>query len=225
MGDFFLIFKCCSLVSRLSWVYGLCLQPGIFFSQFCKVEKIGNFFCSFFLPKLANLGEIRLLWKHRFGPKFLLWCLLLVTKSSAVIFVANKKIKYPCRVLDFVTNNKHHNTKYSEFVAKSHTWAEEIDWDHTMQPMFEEEIDFMPLRCKHHPEHDILACFWLRVDGWSCSYIYQNLFSDFLRTAVMRSKNHRPDNPARGFMLSWMTPAQHLYSLFTWDDYYTYFGC
>ncbi len=34
---------------------------------------------------------------------------------------------YPCTI-DFVTNNKHHNTtKYSKFVAKSHTWAEEID--------------------------------------------------------------------------------------------------
>jgi hypothetical protein len=126
---------------------------------------------------------------------------------------------YPCTI-DFVTNNKHHNTtKYSKFVAKSHTWAEEIDWDHTMQPVFDEEIDFMPLRCKHHPECDILACFWLRVDGWSCSYIYiwwyQNWFSDFLRTAaVMRSKSHHPGNPASGFMLSWI-PAQHLYSLFT----------
>jgi hypothetical protein len=32
-----------------------------------------------------------------------------------------------------------------------------------------------------------------QVDGWSFSYMYQNWFSDFLRSVVMRSKNH-PDN-------------------------------
>ncbi len=154
-------------------------------------KKIGNFFFFFlfFLPILAKLDEIKLLWKHRFGPNFLLWCFLLLTTNITTL-----------RILSLL--------------SKSHTWAEEIDWDHTMQPIFVEEIDLMPLWCKHHPECDILACFWPCVDGWSCSYIYQNWFSDFLRTGVMRSKNHHPDNPARGFMLSWI-PAQHLYSLFT----------
>ncbi len=103
VGDFFLIFKCCSLVSRLSWVYGLCLQPGIFlFPILREVEKIGNFFFFLFLPKLENLDEIKLLWKHRFGPKN---------------FVAM-----------FVTNNKHHNTKYSEFWVFQKPHMDRGDW-------------------------------------------------------------------------------------------------
>ncbi len=47
-------------------------NQGYFFPNFASLKKLANFFFSLVLPKLANLDEIKLLWKHRFGPKFLL---------------------------------------------------------------------------------------------------------------------------------------------------------